>query len=315
MDGKTNGAAICNSNYSLSQHDIRAAGFRDLPMHVPALRQPHAGVPGHRLGEVLQPARSTSARSATSAWPSRRSATTSASRWPAIFQAHGNRFTRQWANDVRVWPMKLNALGYNGPDAVNRFYNNISWEKRKYPMYEHNHVPQADIDKCSGYLSRTASEIYFNTLYRSRKAAGSKDPYCGTLGGCVRPGRHDQAQPGHRAGSRRAVRPGCGTTSTTWAQARRTGLTVENNLVFRTWAEAGLVDTARLSCRPEKSPARDAATGRIGYIREDFFHRDRYAGGAADLVPCRAVTVQQRDNADYSRPGPCAARAAAGARR
>ena len=59
------------------------------------------------------------------------------------FKVFNNRFTRQWANDVRIWPMKLNALGYNGSDAVNRFYNNISWEKRKYPTYEHNRVPLA----------------------------------------------------------------------------------------------------------------------------------------------------------------------------
>jgi hypothetical protein len=71
------------------------------------------------------------------------------------FKVWNNRFTRQWANDVRVWPMKLNALGYNGPDAVNRFYNNLSSEKRKYPMYEHNQVAQTAIDNSSGYLSRT----------------------------------------------------------------------------------------------------------------------------------------------------------------
>ena len=49
--------------------------------------------------------------------------------------------------------MKLNALGYNGPDAVIRFYNNISWEKRKFPAFEQNGVRQADLD-ASGGLSR-----------------------------------------------------------------------------------------------------------------------------------------------------------------
>jgi hypothetical protein len=177
--------------------------------------------------------------------------------------------------------MKLNALGYNGPDAVNRFYNNISWEKRKYPMYEHNHVPQADIDKCAGYLSRTASEIYFNTLYRSRKAAGSKDPYCATLVDVYGPDvtiKHNLViepeadapfDPAHNYVYHLGAGP-------------QAGLTVDNNPVFGTWAAAGLVDT-KTFMPGKSSPARRAATGRVGYISKDFFNHDRYAGGAADV--------------------------------
>ena len=74
-----------------------------------------------------------------------------------------------------MFPMKLNALGYNGKNAVTRFYNNISWEKRKYPAFEQNRVPQKHLDE-TPYLSRTGSEVFFNTLYRSRKAASSGDP-------------------------------------------------------------------------------------------------------------------------------------------
>ena len=60
------------------------------------------------------------------------------------------------------------------------------------------------------------------------------------------------------------------------------GLVVDNNPVFPTWAEAGLTDTETF--RPLKtSPARDAATGRIGHITEDHYHHDRYQGAAADV--------------------------------
>ena len=59
------------------------------------------------------------------------------------------------------------------------------------------------------------------------------------------------------------------------------GLTVDNNLVFRTWAEAGLVD--RKTFMPStKSPVRDAATGRVGYITKDHYNHARHAGTPAD---------------------------------
>ncbi len=52
--------------------------------------------------------------------------------------------------------------------------------------------------------------------------------------------------------------------------------------MFRTWAEAGLVDT-RTFMPSRKSPARDAATGRIDYITKDHYNHDRYVGAAADV--------------------------------
>jgi len=197
------------------------------------------------------------------------------------FKVYNNKFTRQWANDVRNWPMKLNALGYGGADAVNRFYNNISWEKRKYPMYEHNAVPQADLDKSSGYFSRTSSEICFNTLYRSRKAADSKSPYCGQLVDVYSPGvtiRHNliiapEADAPFDPRQNYVYHLGSGP---------QPDLVVENNLVFETPAQAGLVDTVEFV--PSKaSPARDAATGRVEYITKDHYNHDRYQGAAADV--------------------------------
>ena len=37
------------------------------------------------------------------------------------FKIYNNTFTRQWANCVRLFPAKLRALGYDGPDAVTRY--------------------------------------------------------------------------------------------------------------------------------------------------------------------------------------------------
>ncbi|MCX5682820.1 MAG: hypothetical protein NT049_03950 [Planctomycetota bacterium] len=194
--------------------------------------------------------------------------------------AYGNRFTRQWADDVRVWPMKLNALGYGG-DAVNRFYNNISWEKRKYAMYEQNAVPQAVLDQSGGRLSRTGSEVFFNTLYRSRTAADSKSPYCAPLVDVygsdivikhnlvIEPEADTPFDPSHNY----VYHIGTGGI---------TGIVAENNLVLKTFAEAGLSDTERFA--PLKaSPARDAAIGRIPYIVKDHYRRERYVGPAADV--------------------------------
>jgi len=197
------------------------------------------------------------------------------------FTVYANRFTRQWANDVRMFPMKLNALGYNGPDAACRFYNNISWEKRKYPMYEHNRLKQADLDASRGYFSHAASEVCFNTLYRSRRAADSGDPYVGVLADIYGPDvivKHNliiepEADAPFDPKRDYVCHLGAGP---------QTGLVIENNLVCRTWAEAGLGDTETFT-PTATSRARDAATGRIPYITQDHYGNNRYAGPAADF--------------------------------
>ena len=177
--------------------------------------------------------------------------------------------------------MKLNALGYNGPDAVNRFYNNLSWEKRKYPMFEHNHVPQSAIDNSSEYLSRTSSEVFFNTLYRSRKAAASKDPYVGVLVDVYGPDvtiKHNlviepEADAPFDPARNYVFQLGAGS---------QPGVVAENNLVFPTLAAAGLADASSFT-PTAASPAKDAATGRVAYITQDYNGRERYAGCAADV--------------------------------
>ena len=60
------------------------------------------------------------------------------------------------------------------------------------------------------------------------------------------------------------------------------GIVAENNLVFRTFAQAGLVDTKTFAPSPT-SPVRDAASGRVGYILRDHLGRNRYVGAAADV--------------------------------
>jgi hypothetical protein len=280
VDGKTDGAAICNANYSLSNmisvlldFEVYQCTFRHFDNRVQAF--PVIGLERCFNLEVHE---CTFSDIGMAESPIGHNVCIAVA---GYLQAHGNRFTRQWANDVRVWPMKLNALGHNGPQAVNRFYNNISWEKRKYPMYEHNHVPQVDINKCSGYLSRAGSEICFNTLYQSRKAAGSKDPYCATLVDVYGPDvtiKHNlviepEADVSFDPARNYVYHLGAGP---------QPGLVVDNNLVFRTWAEAGLMDT-RTFMPSRKSPSLDAATGRIDYITRDHYNDDRYVGAAADV--------------------------------
>ena len=280
VDGKTNGAAICTANYSLANmksvvldFEIIRCTFRHF--NNGALAFPVIGLERCFNLEVRE---CTFSDIGMAESPIGHNVCIAVA---GYLRAHGNRFTRQWANDVRVWPMKLNALGYNGPDAVNRFYNNISWEKRKYPMYEHNSVRKADMDKCSGYLSRTASEVYFNTLYRSRKATSSKDAYRATLVDVYGPNvtiKHNliiepEADAPFGPATNYVYHLGAGP---------QTGLTVDNNLVLKTWAEAGLVDT-KTFMPSQRSPARDAAIGRVGYITKDHYNSDRYAGSAADL--------------------------------
>ena len=177
--------------------------------------------------------------------------------------------------------MKLNALGYGGKDAVSRFYNNISWEKRKYPMYEHNAVRQTELDQSSGYFSRTSSEVYFNTLFRSRKAAGSKDPYSGQLVDVygadvtirynlvIEPETDAPFDPKRNYVYQLGAGP-------------QPGIVVENNLVLETAALAGLIDTVEF-VPSRSSPARDAAKGSVEYITKDYYNHDRYQGAAADV--------------------------------
>ena len=280
VDGKTNGAAICNANYSLGNmislvldFEICRCKFRHFDNSTLAFpvisleRCFNLDVHECEFSDVGM-AKSPIGHNVCIAVA-------------GYLHAHGNRFSRQWGNDVRVWPMKLNALGYNGPDSVNRFYNNISWEKRKYPMYEHNHVPQADLDKCSGYVSPTASEVYFNTLFRSRKAAESKDPYCGTLvdvyGRDVTIKHNLVIEPEADAPFDSARDYVCHLGA-----GPQANIHVENNLVFRTWAEAGLVDATAFA-PSGGSPARDAATGRVDYITKDHYGKNRYVGAAADV--------------------------------
>jgi hypothetical protein len=280
VDGKTNGSAISNSNYSLSNmisvvldFEFHKCAFR----HFDNRMQAFSAIDLQRCFNLeVHECEFSDIGMAES--PIGHNVCIAVA---GYVHAHGNRFTRQWANDARIWPMKLNALGYNGPHAVNRFYNNISWEKRKYPMYEQNRVPQADLEKCAGRVSPTSSEICFNTLYRSRKATGSKDPYVATLVDVYSPDvtiKHNLVIEPEADAPFDPVRNyvyhlGAGP---------QPGVKAENNLVLRTWAEAGLVDTKRFA-PSRKSPARDAATGRVSYITKDHYGNDRYLGAAADL--------------------------------
>lgn len=203
---------------------------------------------------------------------------------------YNNRFTREWGDDVRSFPIKLNALGYNGPDAVTRFYNNIAYEKRKYAMFEQNGmVPQAELDNSRGFFSRTSAEVYFNTLYRSRKV-----DYCAPLVDIYAPNivirynliiepecdvawnpQYDLA-PDAPVSLRNNYVYHVGTEL-----GPQPGVVVDHNLVCRTLPESGLADAQ--SFRPDAaSPARNRA-GIVPYIQDDFYHKPRYRRGVADI--------------------------------
>jgi len=202
---------------------------------------------------------------------------------------YNSTFTREWGDDVRCFPLKLNAPGYNGPDAVNRFYNNIAFEKRKYAMFEQNmNIPQADLDKSKGYFSRTSSEVCFNTMYRSRKV-----DYCAPLVDIYAPNItirynliidpecdvpwNQQYDPGTEAPTdlRNNYVYHVGTEL-----GSLPGVVVDHNLVFRTLEDSGLVDADRFV--PSGSSPAVHAAGVVDYVKDDYYHRPRYRGGKAD---------------------------------
>ncbi len=197
------------------------------------------------------------------------------------FKVYNNTFSRQWANDVRMFPMKLHALGYDGPDAVTSFYNNISFEKRKYPVFEQNGIPREDLAKSAGFFSATGSEVYFNTVFRSRRGTMTSDPYRGVL--------VDVYAPEVTIKYNLLIEPEC---DAPFDPARnyvyllgagpQPGIVAEGNLICRTWKEAGLHDQTSF-VPAATSPATDAAKGRIEAITKDHGGRERYVGAAADL--------------------------------
>ena len=196
------------------------------------------------------------------------------------FKVYNNTFSRQWANNVRMFPAKLRALGYDGPDAVAQYYNNISWDKRKYPDFEQNSVRADDLAK-SPFLARTGAEVCFNTQYRSRRGTMTGDPYVGVL--------VDVSAPDVVIKYNLIIEPECDMPfdpARNYVYAlgagRQPGLVAEGNLVFKSWAEAGLTDTVNFK-PAATSPAKDAAPGRVEFITRDHDGHDRYVGPAADV--------------------------------
>ncbi len=78
-----------------------------------------------------------------------------------------NMFYDNWANDIRCFPLRLNFSTY--VNGQNRFWNNISHDKRKYSMIEINTNNQhsLEIDASGYYLYNPNNFVYFNTLVRS----------------------------------------------------------------------------------------------------------------------------------------------------
>ena len=197
------------------------------------------------------------------------------------FKVYNNTFSHHWANDVRMFPIKLHALGYDGKDAVTSYYNNISFEKRKYPAFEQNSISQEALATSSGYFSATGSEIYFNTMFRSRRGTMTSDPYRGVLA--------DIYAPDVTIKYNLIIDPECDAPfdparnyAYLFGAGQQPGIVAEGNLIFRTWAEAGLSDQTGF-VPSATSPVKDAAKGRIDFITTDHNGNDRYVGTAADV--------------------------------
>ncbi len=204
-------------------------------------------------------------------------------------KVYNNQFTREWGDDVRCFPLKLNMRGYNGSDAINQFYNNIAYEKRKYAMFEQNmSITQAELDQSKGYFSRTTSEVYFNTMYRSRKV-----DYCAPL--------VDIYAPGITVRYNLIIAPEC---DAPWNPGylllpdspvdlrsnyvyhvgtdlgSHPSVLVNNNQIFQNINDAALSDDSKFI--PSKSSPVIGMAGIVDYIRDDYYHRPRYRGLAAD---------------------------------
>lgn len=210
-----------------------------------------------------------------------------------------NNFNHHWGDDVRAYAMKLNALGYNGSDAVVRYYDNLSWEKTKYAAFEQQVIPQADLNASQGYFSTTACEICFNTYYRSRKADW-KAPLVDIYGGNDLVIKHNLV-----------IEPECDATYNpnqnyvySFTSAQPTSLAVDNNLTYGTFAASGLVDAVQFA-PSATSPVRNASNGTISYIMTDHFNHARYVGnadvGAVELqIPGDFNGDGYVDQADYT---------------
>jgi hypothetical protein len=192
-------------------------------------------------------------------------------------EVYNNTFTRQWANEVRNWPMKLNALGYDGPDAVTRFYNNISYEKRKYAMFEQNSVPAQDLAASGGYFSPTASEVYFNTLYRSRRA-DYVAPLVDIYGDSITVAYNLIIDPETDL----PFNPNRNYVYQLVGVGEKPGLVIGDNQVYATLEAAGLLDAIHF-IPAEGSPVIDGVNGTVPYILKDIYGNTRYFGGKADF--------------------------------
>lgn len=192
------------------------------------------------------------------------------------FQIYNNIFTRHWGDDVRMFSTKLNALGYNGPDALTRYYNNISYQKRKYAAFEHNQISPADISKSRGFLSLAPSEVYFNTFYRSKKfdyVAPLVDVYAPNITIKYNLIIEPECDVPFDAKRNYVYQLGAG---------QQSGVVAESNLVFPTLELSGLVDAASFT-PSATSPILNAATEKIQGITDDYYHKPRYRNGAADV--------------------------------
>jgi hypothetical protein len=143
--GFTSGYIMANNSYNVKIHDC---SFKNLGM----VRNPsgHAAVIYYDVGKV---------------------------------DVYNNRFgPNNFGNDVRCKPADLLIKNYMG---LSRVYNNISFNKRKYPFVEAQNIAGQGNNLSPYYRSRTGPEIYNNTCYNMSVGMGN-DPYLTALFDCYR---------------------------------------------------------------------------------------------------------------------------------
>lgn len=96
----------------------------------------------------------------------------------SVFVHHNIFGPNNFGNDVRGKNAGL--LGYTKYDSVCRFYNNISYDKRKYPILENQRVVDGDSTTLAPYVHRRkGTAIWNNTIYNI-----SRDSYIAVIYDC-----------------------------------------------------------------------------------------------------------------------------------
>ena len=290
MDGKTNGAAICNSNYSLANMISVLLDFEIYRCTFRHFDNTRAGLPGHRPGAVLQPA-------------GPRVQLQRHRHGPFAHRPQRLHLRRRLSPRPRQ-PLHA-AMGQRRPRVAHEAQRpGLQRAGRREPLLQQHQLGEAEVPhvraepRPAGRYRQVARAIFparvprsISTRFTGRgRRPTARTPIAVRLVDVYGP---DVTIKHNLVIEPEADAPFDATHNYVYhlGSGPQPGLGVDNNLVFRTWAEAGLVDT-KTFLPSANSPARDAATGRIGYITKDHYNHQRYVGPAADVGPWRRKTLR-----------------------